>query len=78
MVQRDGCRCTFRMSCPEADWVALAGEFNHWSTQLHRLRRINNWDWEIVVDLEPGAYWFRYLASGERWMTDFAAFGVVP
>lgn len=78
MIQRDGCRCTFRMSCLDADWVALAGEFNQWNTGSHFLTRLNNQEWEIVLELRPGTYRFRYLVSGERWLTDYAAFGVMP
>ena len=78
MVERDGQQCTFRIRCPGVCWVALAGEFNNWSTQSHHMHRTDDEQWEITLDLRPGTYRFRYVASDGQWMTDYAAFGVVP
>ncbi len=40
----------------------------------HPLQRDREGSWTISVDLEPGgAYQFRYLCDGSRWMNDSQA-----
>ena len=44
--------CSFRVWAPHADAVAVAGSFNDWSTDVHRLTHESGGYWSIDV---PGA-----------------------
>jgi hypothetical protein len=48
--------------------VALAGDFNDWSTENIPLHRGSDGAWQVTLPLEPGhSYRYRYLLDGERW-----------
>ncbi|NOZ29523.1 MAG: hypothetical protein GXP39_15920 [Chloroflexi bacterium] len=65
-------RVTFRLSQHIwADHIALAGEFNDWSTHSHLLEQTrDDEDWHISIDLPAGrTYRFRYIVDDNGSMT---------
>jgi 1,4-alpha-glucan branching enzyme len=61
----------------DATKVALCGEFNNWSADDIKLSRNGNGGWGTTIDLEPGAYRYRYLLDGQRWENAWDADGYV-
>ena len=65
------CKVTFQI--PEvagnsAKTAAVVGEFNHWSSLAHPMRRLKNGSFSTTIDLEKGrAYQFRYLLDKKKW-----------
>lgn len=53
--------------------VSVVGDFNGWQPGLHELKTRRNGTRSVSVTLAPGAYRFRYLASGGIWLDDVAA-----
>jgi hypothetical protein len=64
----------FRMMEPDAQQVALAGDFNGWnaaSTPMHRDRQSGLW--RVSVTLPPGRHLYSYVVNGRRWVIDSLA-----
>lgn len=58
----------------EAKSVALAGDFNAWSTSADLLTQQADGSWRIVKKLEPGRYEYKFaLDGGASWKEDPAA-----
>jgi 1,4-alpha-glucan branching enzyme len=53
--------------------VSVVGDFNGWQPGFHELKTRRNGTRSVSVTLAPGAYRFRYLASGGVWIDDTAA-----
>ena len=63
----------------KADTVALAGEFNDWSTDTILLELGADGTWRTTVPLPPGhAYRYRFLINGEKWENSWQADAYVP
>ena len=77
MVSRRDHRCVFRVVCPGAEQVYLAGDFNDWSSEATPLQSRGDGAWQVSLPLPPGEYRFRYVTDNGRWLTDFRASGVV-
>ena len=59
--------------------IALAGDFNDWSTEKTKIRKQKSGSYATTLDLEVGnEYQFRYVIDGERWENDFTADKYVP
>jgi len=41
---------TYREWAPNAEKVALIGEFNNWDSEKHQLKKLENGNWEINID----------------------------
>jgi len=54
---------------PEAESVALAGDFNGWDPSRTLLQRNSNGLWTLTIPLKPGRYQYMYQVDG-RWVTD--------
>ncbi len=71
------CSVTFvlpKEAAPEARSVAILGEFNNWSPDVHPLEKREEGDFVIVLDLEAGrAYRFRYVIDGWKYENDWFA-----
>ncbi|HLT34009.1 MAG TPA: hypothetical protein VKZ98_09485 [Aquaticitalea sp.] len=52
----------------DAKKVILSGTFNRWNEQLFKMYKIEN-GWEIVLQLPPNEYEYRFIVDG-RWMED--------
>ncbi|SCL22275.1 Glycogen recognition site of AMP-activated protein kinase [Micromonospora rhizosphaerae] len=53
--------------------VSVVGCFNHWEPGRHELVARRNGTRTVTVNLGPGEYHFRYLASGGVWLDDDSA-----
>lgn len=64
----DGVR--FTVVAPWARSVAVAGDFNGWSTTAHPLKPAGrDGVWSGVVAIPEGEYRFMYVIDGKRWLT---------
>ena len=55
---------------PEANTVAVAGDFNSWDVQAHMLERNRDGWWKTNLKLTPGRYHYRFVVNGEQWSED--------
>jgi len=57
----------FEVTCPGAERVCLAGDFNSWDSTARKMKRTSRekGTFVAVVDLDPGRYEFKYIADGE-------------
>lgn len=60
---------TFSITLPDAQSVALSGDFNAWSTSSHPMRKNAKGQWSKVVHLAPGRYEYKFMVDG-KWITD--------
>ena len=71
------CRATFRLpaeAAPKARKVTIVGDFNNWDKETTLLRKLDNGDFTITLELDPGKeYRFRYLIDGKIWENDWRA-----
>lgn len=63
-------KTTFKMKLPDAGSVALAGDFNAWSTQKHLMKKGKDGVWKIDLALKAGEYQFRYFVDDNYWVND--------
>lgn len=64
----------FVFVAPTARQVAIAGDFNDWSTDSTRLVKSDaRGVWTVDVPLAPGRYHYAFYVDGERWVADPAA-----
>ncbi len=71
----------FRVWAPNADAVAVMGDFNDWSSEAHPMRDAGGGLWEVHIrSAQPGArYKYRLNANGEALdRTDPFAFALEP
>ncbi|GAB3147753.1 isoamylase early set domain-containing protein [Microbispora hainanensis] len=67
-------RVTFTLPVDEpSGTVSVVGDFNDWLPGRHELLRRRNGTRTVSVILPPGAYRFRYLATGGLWFDDDSA-----
>ncbi len=75
-------KVTFSLAKKEAqgaEEVALAGDFNNWSTSETPLKKNKSGKFSVTLDLEQGkTYQFRYLLDGTTWENDWAADAYTP
>ena len=75
-------KVTFRLppaDVPEAEKVALVGDFNDWDTSSTLMKRLRNGEFTVTLDLEPGrSYQFRYLVEDSIWTNDDEADAYQP
>ncbi len=71
------CKVTFRLpaeAASNAERVAIVGDFNDWSQVSTPLRKLENGDFTVTIELATGReYRFRYLIDGQRWENDWHA-----
>ena len=71
------CRATFRLpgeAAPKARKVTIVGDFNNWDKEATLLKKLENGDFAITLELDPGKeYRFRYLIDGKMWENDWRA-----
>src|SRR5262245_10235155 len=68
LVSRDGVR--FVLIKEDATSVSVAGSFNQWSAESHRMvRQKARGLWAIVVPLPPGEHAFMFVVDGKEWVS---------
>lgn len=76
------CKVTFRLpgtAAPDAQHVALMGDFNRWDPTTTMMKRLKNGDFHITLNLDTDReYRFRYLIDDSRWENDWQADRYVP
>lgn len=60
---------TFTLHLPEAQEVAVVGDFNAWDPHATRLTR-HDGSWNVTVQLAPGQYQYMFVVNGATWMPD--------
>jgi anti-sigma-K factor RskA len=55
---------------PHAKQVAVAGDFNKWQVDTHRMDRQAGGVWTVEVTLKPGVYSYMFVVDGKAWLTD--------
>ena len=61
----------FVIYAPAAQSVALAGDFNDWSTTATPLKPAGaSGAWVVTVPLSPGRYHYAFVVNGQAWLTD--------
>jgi 1,4-alpha-glucan branching enzyme len=55
-----------------ADQVALAGDFNGWSTTTDPMTKRADGSWTLTKKLAAGSYGYKFLVNGKNWKTDDA------
>ncbi|HEX5438400.1 MAG TPA: isoamylase early set domain-containing protein [Gemmatimonadaceae bacterium] len=64
----------FVLTAPSASRVALAGDFNGWSTTATLLRRAPGANvWSVSVPLAPGRHAYAFVVDDSVWVADPAA-----
>jgi len=58
---------SFQLSAPEANTVALAGDFNGWDVNSLPLKKGKLGTWKTSIKLKPGRYEYRFWVNGEWW-----------
>lgn len=59
--------------------IAVAGEFNGWSTEETKLKKQKSGVYATTLELEVGnEYQYRFVVDGERWENDWSADKYVP
>ena len=71
VVTPDGMQ--FSVSQPHARSVAVAGNFNQWSSSSHQMARSATGVWTAIVMLPPGEHLFMYVVDGTQWINPPAA-----
>jgi negative regulator of sigma E activity len=59
----------FRLDAPDAQQVALAGDFTGWQAE-YQLTRTAPGVWTIVVPLQQGVHEYAFIVDGNRWTPD--------
>lgn len=59
---------TFMVAYPEAEKVALAGDFTNWEPR--ELKKRSRGLWAIQLDLQPGRYEYNFIVNEDRWVPD--------
>jgi hypothetical protein len=54
---------------PEAQSVAVAGDFNGWNPSRTPLQRSGT-IWTVTLPLKPGRYQYMFVVDGKQWVTD--------
>lgn len=60
----------FRVYKPQARFISLVGDFNHWNPENDLLRRGEDGIWRLRKRLAPGEYRYKYVIDG-RWEVDY-------
>ncbi|MBU0936927.1 MAG: isoamylase early set domain-containing protein [Spirochaetes bacterium] len=72
MAGRQLATVTFVLYAPGAQTVAVSGDFNEWSTEVHILQPAGaEGRWELTLQLPRGQiYNYNFVIDGEEWIVD--------
>jgi 1,4-alpha-glucan branching enzyme len=74
-AQRNWHHASFFCTAPQAQSVALVGDFNDWDPMATPMRRMSDGRWMTSLELPHGSHQYVFMADGEP-MLDPAATGV--
>jgi 1,4-alpha-glucan branching enzyme len=57
----------FCLMAPDAAEVFLAGDFNNWESNQHKMRKFKNGLHKKSLKLKPGRYEYRFVVDGSWW-----------
>jgi 1,4-alpha-glucan branching enzyme len=60
-------KVAFSLDAPEAERVAISGDFNKWSAETHAMKKDENGVWHRNVMLPEGRYEYRFWVDGQWW-----------
>lgn len=60
----------FTLEAPDAEGVAVAGDFTGWEASVRLQDRDGDGVWSGRVPLQPGIHEYMFVVDGERWITD--------
>jgi 1,4-alpha-glucan branching enzyme len=64
----------FVVQAPAASTVAVAGTFNRWDSEAHRLAGPGpDGTWTLALPLPPGRYEYLFVIDGTSWLPDPSA-----
>jgi 1,4-alpha-glucan branching enzyme len=63
-------KTTLKIKLPDARSVAVAGDFNKWSTQADLMKKGKDGVWKIDLALKAGEHQFRYFVDDNYWVND--------
>ena len=61
---------TLEYFAPEANTVAIAGDFNNWNDQAQMMKKAKAGWWRSSLKLPPGQYQYRFVFDGQQWVED--------
>ena len=62
---------TFHIDAPEANSVAIAGDFNDWNGTARPLRRRKDGImWWVMLRLNHGLHQYKFVIDGTHWRED--------
>ena len=70
-------KVTFQFYAPQAQAVALSGDFNDWNPSKTPLKKERDGKWKTELDLAPGRYEYRYWVDGD-WQNEQNPVECVP
>jgi 1,4-alpha-glucan branching enzyme len=56
---------TFTLNAPEANSVALAGDFTSWELTPKPMKKNKDGVWKTTVALGPGRYEYKFIVDGQ-------------
>jgi 1,4-alpha-glucan branching enzyme len=62
-------KVAFSFLAPEAESVALAGDFNDWEPMRHPMKKDKKGVWKVSLNLAPGTYQYKFFVDG-AWVND--------
>lgn len=78
----DLCNVTFELpkeAAPEANNIALVGDFNSWDLNGIPLKKLKNGNFKVTVKLPRGnEFKYKYLIDSKRWENDWYADDYIP
>lgn len=60
----------FQVELPEAESVALLGDFNNWDATANVMKKNKKGVWRVELKLPEGDYQFRYFVDEDHWEND--------
>jgi hypothetical protein len=60
----------FTFVAPQAQRVAVTGDFAHWKPEGHSLARGADGVWTVEIPLAPGIHHYVFVVDGSRWAPD--------
>jgi hypothetical protein len=67
---RDTVKVNLYLILPNADTVAVVGDFNEWDVNKTMMHKNKKGIWHVELKLKPGNYQYMFLVNNEIWLSD--------